>query len=289
MSLQNTTDGVPVDVKLKEKLENESFYKNAPLTKILLSIVENDFNTKETVLIDKSITLEHIMPQNDKNKLRRQHVGSDYDLVYLKRIHQIGNLTLTGYNSELSDNSFPSKKALLENSKFKILNEDVINQNEWKEIQINNRTVRLTKKIITALVLPEEFNLNNIIKTNNSLNEYSLADNFSLSYQNFVCFSLFDEEKIYIVSGSGREFYIKVLAELYTQQEAEFFYLMTDTTYKKILGYANKAFRAPKRLSDSEIYIETNLSLDGFINNLRKIFNALEIEYDNLKFFVEPK
>ena len=64
---------------------------------------------------------------------------------------------------------------------------------------------------------------------------------------------------------------------------------MTDTTYKKILGYDNKAFRAPKRLSDSKIYIETNLSLDGFINNLRKIFNALEIKYDNLKFFVEPK
>jgi len=83
-------------------------FRNA---KYLLQKLEN-YNKKEKVLAD-NYTIEHIMPQNTKNnKARQDELGENWKEVYEAYLHTIGNITLTGYNSEYSDRSFQEKKTM---------------------------------------------------------------------------------------------------------------------------------------------------------------------------------
>ena len=63
-TLSSTKDAIPNDTMFKDGLLYGSIYKNTKLCKYILTILENGtFSAKETVNIDSSITIEHIMPQ----------------------------------------------------------------------------------------------------------------------------------------------------------------------------------------------------------------------------------
>jgi predicted transport protein len=65
---------------------------------------------KEKVSIDE-YTIEHIMPQNENLSIEwRTALGPDWEQVQQTWLHRLGNLTLTGYNSEYSDHSFAQKR-----------------------------------------------------------------------------------------------------------------------------------------------------------------------------------
>lgn len=75
----------------------------------LLGKIEN-IGRKEQVDID-SYTIEHIMPQNENlSPIWRLELGENWKYVHDKYLHTLGNLTLTGYNSEYSDRSFVEKR-----------------------------------------------------------------------------------------------------------------------------------------------------------------------------------
>lgn len=75
----------------------------------LLRKLEN-FNRKEIVDIE-SYTIEHIMPQNPNLSVEwKQDLGTDWEEVQNTYLHTLGNLTLTRYNSELSDKPFTVKR-----------------------------------------------------------------------------------------------------------------------------------------------------------------------------------
>ena len=74
----------------------------------LLRRLENH-GRKEPVDVD-SFTIEHVMPQNpDLSPAWQDDLGPDWRTVQERWLHTIGNLTLTGYNSELSDRPFSEK------------------------------------------------------------------------------------------------------------------------------------------------------------------------------------
>ena len=55
-------------------------------------------------------TIEHVMPQNlDLSEVWQQELGENWQEIQEKYLHTIGNLTLTGYNPELSDRPFTGK------------------------------------------------------------------------------------------------------------------------------------------------------------------------------------
>lgn len=90
-----------------------------------------------------SITVEHIMPQNlaGEWKLYLSREGADLDEAQAL-LHTIGNLTLTGYNSSLSDGSFESKKLKYRNSSI-ALNRALEGFVRWTpdEIRARSRTL----------------------------------------------------------------------------------------------------------------------------------------------------
>ncbi|MCQ2826968.1 DUF1524 domain-containing protein, partial [Helicobacter pylori] len=72
-----------------------------------LERLEN-FDTKEPVDTQKCDT-EHIMPQT-LNPEWEKDLGENFKAIHEKYLHTIGNLTLTGYNSKYSNNSFQEKR-----------------------------------------------------------------------------------------------------------------------------------------------------------------------------------
>ncbi|WP_104744693.1 DUF262 and DUF1524 domain-containing protein [Helicobacter acinonychis] len=97
----------PNDSEFKEDFITKDFY-HFKKVRYFLERLEN-FDTKETVNTEK-FTIEHVMPQ--KLTLEwRENLGENFQEIHEKYLHTIGNLTLTGYNSEYSNKSFQEKKS----------------------------------------------------------------------------------------------------------------------------------------------------------------------------------
>ncbi|GAA9030644.1 hypothetical protein Taitung21_12490 [Helicobacter pylori] len=82
------------------------FY-NFQKKKYFFERLEN-FDRKERVPTHE-YTIEHIMPQELTEEWERD-LGENFQEIHDKYLHTIGNLTLTGYNPEYSNNSFQKKK-----------------------------------------------------------------------------------------------------------------------------------------------------------------------------------
>ncbi len=69
-----------------------------------------NFDRKERVYTHE-YTKEHIMPQELTEEWERD-LGENFQEIHDKYLHTIGNLTLTGYNSEYSNKSFQEKQGM---------------------------------------------------------------------------------------------------------------------------------------------------------------------------------
>ncbi len=100
----------PNDDEFKDRLITIDFYKKfKKKTKCLLERLEN-FERKERVYTHE-YTTEHIMPQTLTEEWEKD-LGENFQEIHDKYLHTIGNLTLTGYNSEYSNKSFQEKQGM---------------------------------------------------------------------------------------------------------------------------------------------------------------------------------
>ncbi len=106
LSLEKTTGKFPKDSEFRDSLITIDFY-HFKKTKYFLERLEN-FDTKEPV-DTQECTIEHIMPQILTEEWERD-LGENFQAIHDKYLHTIGNLTLTGYNQEYSNNSFQEKR-----------------------------------------------------------------------------------------------------------------------------------------------------------------------------------
>ena len=122
----------------------------------LLSHLEN-YENKSPIIIE-NYTIEHIMPQNQKLDDDWKHnLGPNWKEVQKKYLHTIGNLTLTAYNSEMSDNPFMEKMDMEGGFKESALrlNSYVVKQTTWNESTIEERASILAEKAKKIWAYPQ--------------------------------------------------------------------------------------------------------------------------------------
>lgn len=157
---------------------------NITIRKYWLMRLEN-FDRKERVL-NRDVTIEHIMPQSEQlSRHWIRDLGSDWKRIHQEYLHRIGNLTLTGYNSEYSNKPFQEKRDMkggFPESPLR-LNAGLGLVSNWNETEIKNRTERLIDKAIKVWPLPyvpgkilEDFN--ETVKSNQG---YSINDHPKLA------------------------------------------------------------------------------------------------------------
>jgi uncharacterized protein with ParB-like and HNH nuclease domain len=134
----------PKDEEFKSRLMDVQLYgKNrSEKAKLILESVEESFQHKEQVFVDK-LSIEHIMPQT-LNDWWKQHLGEDWELTHQLLIDSLGNLTLTAYNSELSNEDFPKKQTHFQESHLE-LNKYFHNKQSWSKQDIQERGEYLAK------------------------------------------------------------------------------------------------------------------------------------------------
>lgn len=104
-----------------------------------------NYGRKERVLV-QDYTIEHIMPQNeDLSAQWRTDLGEDWKRIHEQYLHNLGNLTLTGYNSEYSNRPFAEKRDMaggFKESPLK-LNQGLGGCEIWNESAIKKRGEKL--------------------------------------------------------------------------------------------------------------------------------------------------
>lgn len=147
----------PSDYEVREKLQTKDIY-HFRLRKYLLEALENYYHKEPIDLNTANYTIEHIMPQNIEHNLSwQQMLGEDWQEVHSLYLHSLGNLTITGYNAEMSNKSFGEKvngESGFKHSHLK-LNESIAQCDVWNKKAIQRRTNILTDIILKIWKYPE--------------------------------------------------------------------------------------------------------------------------------------
>jgi uncharacterized protein with ParB-like and HNH nuclease domain len=140
--------GYPKDIEFFNRFKETRFYGGGDRvvkTKLILETLEENFAHKEAVPFN-SLTIEHVMPQTLSNWWKNE-LGEEYEETHEIFLHTIGNLTLTAYNTELSNDSFHVKKKTYNDSHLE-LNKHFALLDHWKREQIEARSEALAKSAL---------------------------------------------------------------------------------------------------------------------------------------------
>ena len=144
----------PNDEEFKREMKVRDLY-NFPRRSYWLRRLENH-GRKERVPVDE-FTIEHILPQNGNLSARwRDELGHEWKRVHSTWLHTVGNLTLTGYNSEYSDRPFAEKRDMpggFKESPLKV-NSGLGSLNAWNEQTICARAEKLATEAVTVWARP---------------------------------------------------------------------------------------------------------------------------------------
>lgn len=144
--------------------KNEEFVKQLVIKQIyrlqdkkyLLTKLENH-GRKEPVDV-KHYTIEHVMPQKEELSAEWQNeLGPNWRDIQSQWLHTIGNLTLTGYNSELSYKPFKEKRDMeggFRDSPIR-LNRSLAILEKWNETEIQKRAQGLAELADKIWPIPE--------------------------------------------------------------------------------------------------------------------------------------
>lgn len=145
----------PDNEEFMRELKTRDLY-NFPRRSYWLRRMEN-YGRKERVSLSE-YTIEHILPQNEDLSIDwRNALGPEWKRIQGTWLHTIGNLTLTGYNSEYQDFAFNKKRDMeggFKNSPLK-LNEDLGRIETWNEKTILVRADKLIELAVKIWGFPE--------------------------------------------------------------------------------------------------------------------------------------
>ena len=118
---------------------------------LVLRWLDESYGSKEPVKYD-SLTIEHVMPQTPTPcvaaRAQRGSLAGDETFAELhgSLVHTLGNLTLTGYNSTMSNKPFDMKKEQLHKSGL-AMNQEIAVESRWGRDEMHARAGHLAKRI----------------------------------------------------------------------------------------------------------------------------------------------
>lgn len=165
------------DELFKEKLSGDIYEDNVGVARYVLCKLCEDAMTTETwtnlwtqntsTHSTKKVyvwTIEHIFPEGENIPICWVDMiaGGDKELAKQYReeyVHKIGNLTISGFNSALSNKSFLEKRDRQKEGKYigykngLEINAELVNRENWTIDDIKNRTTRLVEQLVKMFAL----------------------------------------------------------------------------------------------------------------------------------------
>lgn len=144
----------PRDEDFREGLQRLPLYTEGRYEqrKLILETLEQSYGSKESVDLSE-LNIEHIMPQTLTAEWREE-LGEEVAEVHAKMVHLLGNLTLTGYNPELSNSEFSVKREKLAQSNVE-MNKEICRETAWTSSQIQHRGEKLADRALAIWSGPQ--------------------------------------------------------------------------------------------------------------------------------------
>ena len=299
---------LPNDNEMKNELSTMNFYEGLKkYSKFILGKIE-EHNTKVAVdFRNPKITIEHIMPQKLEESWKVE-LGEKYQEVHKTYLHNIGNLILTEFNSEIGNKSFEEKKKKLSTSSLHY-RLDIISRNTWNEQSIIEHQENMTNSFLATFPLPDEYrekaNWNTQSKENTTFSPLDIDANETAEGNKPV--ELHIEGNIIKVK-TWQDVFIKFLKYLKDNPAYDFGFIVDNQTelfkredtiikwrtLKEIIDtnvdmsnrfktFDGKVWDKVRDLDDELIFIHINISASTCMTRISNVMNKFNMNEESVK------
>ena len=256
----------PNDETFKESLIHSDIYsKLKNHCKYLLYSLERYSEHSKELPKYSDATIEHIMPQK-LNTQWEKYLDEKNDLQTSQiLLHTLGNLTLTNYNSKLSNSDFVAKKKEYADSNY-FYTKQLKNYTDWTSRQILSRAKKLSNEALKIWILPEKYN-------GAVLNLFGACTLDS----DFEVFTGKKPDKLFI---SEKEFPVSTWRNLFLELLKNFYSLDTENFKQAIQFGRNNIFSDDKTKLRDALQIDENFFAEGN-RSAKELLKTLKIFVEN--------
>ncbi len=283
---------LPHDQAFAEGIKTRNVYQMPKAAQYFFFERLENFNHTEFIDVKKQMqsgeaTIEHIMPQTLNADWRRE-LGADAEAIHDLYLHTFANLTLTGVNSELSNNSFEEKKngKMLDGQSVNgykgsiyRLTQELVGYDTWQLSDIENRATKIKDKLFTLYPYPTT-KFKPLPKT---IEEISLEEDFNPTNRWLSGYRLFGKEH---QQGTWVTMYIDTVKELWRRYPDALMEIL-----KKGYWLHSTDYGEPKKYEKiaEGCYLWKHANNRNKLTALRYLFDELDLAYAELVLLVEPK
>ncbi len=280
----------PDDAEFTEALSTKQVYQMRGKYKAYLFERFENYGTIETkdvyTHLDNNVyTIEHIMPQH-LNPAWIESLGANAAEIHTTWLHRLANLTLTGYNPSLSNNTFAEKRDAKDGG-YKAsglkMNQKIATKQSWGLPELEERNGEMLELAVTIWSYPQT----DFKPVEKEFDSCTLDDeNAELTGRDIVKYGYQNAEQPVSSWADMFEHIVKFLHQKDKSVLAGLVYGSSELS-SYISNYPNKLRSAMK--IDDNIYVEKNTSTALKMSLLRRIFALFGADPMDLVFYLKDE
>ncbi len=281
----------PDDNEFRLALAEKQVYQMRGKYKAYLFERFENYGTIETkdvyTHLDNNVyTIEHIMPQH-LTPAWNESLGANSAEIHATWLHRLANLTLTGYNPNLSNNTFIEKRDAKEGG-YRVsglkMNQKIATKEAWGLSELEERNKEMLELAMEIWAYPET----SFVPSEKEFDSCTLDDeNFNLTGRDIAKYSYLTTEQPVT---SWTDMFEHIVKFLYQKDKS----VLMSLAYSKkestdIAAYvANNESELRSALKiDGNLYVEKNTSTTLKMSILRRIFALYEADPMDLVFYLK--
>lgn len=271
--LENKTGSAafPKDSEFSQALREQNIYRMQKKNKeYLFERLENEDSVEYVNVIELmnkgDLSIEHIMPQTLTQQWKNS-LGENWQEIYDTKLHTLGNLTLTGYNSNYSNKSFVEKRDCEKGFRESglRLNKILCGFEKFGLEEIEKRCSLLIEKALKMWNFPNT----NFVPKEKLLDEVSLEDADDLTGRTLVSYTYGNSQEHRC--NKWVEMFISVLVQIYSENPFGIKNLAKNESFGNIV-YKNEEMDSDWAKIANGLYVYKSNSTAAKISILNKVF-----------------
>ncbi|MFR2774426.1 MAG: DUF4268 domain-containing protein [Anaerostipes sp.] len=281
----------PDDAEFKRALSEKQVYQMRGKYKAYLFERFENYGTIETkdvyTHLDNNVyTIEHIMPQH-LTPAWNESLGANAAEIHSTWLHRLANLTLTGYNPNLSNNTFVEKRDAKEGG-YKAsglkMNQKIATKQTWGLDELKERNDEMLELAMEIWAYP----ITDFVPSEKEFDSCTLDDeNFDLTGRDIAKYSYLTTEQPVTSWTDMFEHIVKFLHQKDKSVLMSLAFSKKENTDLAVYVTNNEADLRSALKIDENLYIEKNTSTALKMSILRRIFALYEADPMDLVFYLK--
>lgn len=304
---------LPDDFEMRKELERMNFYEGLKkYSKFVLGKIEENKTKVSVDFRNKQVTIEHIMPQS-LNSIWKKELGEDFQNIHNTYVHNIGNLILTEFNSEMGNKSFDDKKRKLNESSLHY-RVSILKMDFWNEDSILEHQNNMITYLLDTFSVPKDYKQVSLLNLKNEDNTkfYPLNNDASEISGNKPTALIINNENIKV--STWQAVFIKFLYYLKSNPNYDYDFIIDNqselfkkdnviikwSTLSLIIDdkieisqryktFENKVWNKVENLNSDTYFIHINISASTCVTRISNIMNKFNMPEESVEIVFNNK